>query len=55
MLRHHTHHIIWQITGIKDSKSRNIVIAIELDRHEGFTEVSSIRSIYGRDNLAFFI
>ena len=31
------------------------MVAIELDRGEGFTQVISIRSVYGRDNLAYFI
>jgi hypothetical protein len=43
------------ITNIVDQKERYIVIAIELDRQEGFTKVNSIRSLYGRDNLACFI
>ena len=43
------------VTEIKDSKSRNIVVAIEFNRKEAFTEVNSIRSIYGRDNLPWFI
>ena len=43
------------ITSIVDQKERNIVVAIEFDRQEGFTNVNSIRSIYGRDNLSFFI
>ncbi len=43
------------ITSITDDKDRNIVIAIEFNRQEGFTQVNSIRSIYGRDNLAYFI
>ena len=30
-------------------------MAIELDRQEGFSEVNSIRSLYGRDNFSFFI
>ena len=43
------------ITSILDLKGRHIVIAMECERQEGFTSVTSIRSIYGRDNLAFFI
>ena len=43
------------ITSIEDQKDRNIVVAIEFDRLEGFTQVNSIRSVYGRDNLDFFI
>ena len=43
------------ITRVIDQKDRNIVVAIEFDRQEGFANVSSIRSVYGRDNLATFI
>ena len=43
------------ITSVEDQKDRNIVIAIEFDRQEGFTQVNSIRSVYGRDNLDYFI
>lgn len=43
------------VTSIRDIKMRNIVVAIELDRQEGFSEVNSIRSLYGRDNFSFFI
>lgn len=43
------------ITSITDQKERNIVVAIEFDRQEGFSRVNSIRSIYGRDNMDFFI
>ena len=43
------------ITDITDSKNRNIVIAIEINRQESFDRVNSIRSIYGRDNWAYFI
>lgn len=43
------------ITDVKDQKNRSIVIAIELERQEGFTKMISIRSIYGRDNLSFYI
>ena len=32
-----------------------IVIAIELERVEGFSKVISIRSIYGRDNIDSYI
>ena len=43
------------ITDVRDYKERFIVIAIELKRQEGFEDVVSIRSIYGRDNLDFYI
>ena len=43
------------ITEVSDNKGRNIVIAIEFDRKESFSEVNSIRSVYGRDNLLWFI
>ena len=43
------------ITSIEDQKDRNIVIAIAFNRQEGFTEVNSIRSVYGRDNMEYFI
>lgn len=43
------------ITTVPDEKMRNIVIAMELNRCEGFSLVNSIRSIYGRDNLSFYI
>ena len=43
------------ITKIIDQKNRNIVVAIEFNKQEGFTNVNSIRSIYGRDNLDFYI
>ena len=43
------------ITSIEDQKDRNIVVAIEFNRQEGFTQVNSIRSVYGRDNLDYFI
>ncbi len=43
------------ITAVVDGIGRNIVVALELNHKEGFTEVNSIRSLYGRDNLAFFI
>ncbi|MBQ9359883.1 MAG: hypothetical protein IJT96_02470 [Lachnospiraceae bacterium] len=43
------------ITSIVDQKDRNIVVAIEFDRQEGFTNVNSIRSLYGRENLDFFV
>lgn len=43
------------ITSIIDQNMRNIVIAIELGRQEGFMKVISIRSIYGRDNLGYYI
>ena len=43
------------ITNVADPKDRNIVVAIEFGRQEGFTNVNSIRSLYGRDNLAYFI
>lgn len=46
---------ILAITSVKDGRGRNVVVAIELDRGEGFTQVISIRSVYGRDNLAYFI
>ena len=46
---------ILAITSVKDGRGRNVVVAIELDRGEGFTQVTSIRSVYGRDNLAYFI
>ena len=43
------------ITDVEDLKGRKIVVAIELNRKEGFTSVNSIRSVYGRDNLDFYI
>lgn len=43
------------ITSVEDQKDRSIVVAIEFDRQEGFTQVNSIRSVYGRDNLAYFV
>lgn len=43
------------ITTVPNEKMRNIVIAMELNRCEGFSLVNSIRSIYGRDNLSFYI
>lgn len=43
------------ITSVKDQKDRKIVVAIEFNRQEGFTQVNSIRSVYGRDNLDYFI
>ncbi len=43
------------ITNIEDNKCRNIVIAIEFNREECFNRVNSIRSVYGRDKLDFFI
>ena len=43
------------ITGVEDQNDRNIVVAIEFNRQETFTQVNSIRSIYGRDNLDYFI
>ena len=43
------------LTGVVDQKNRSIVVAIEIGRQEGFSMVNSIRSIYGRDNLPFFI
>jgi hypothetical protein len=43
------------ITSVVDRKDRNVVVAIEFDRREGFANVNSIRSLYGRDNLSFFI
>ena len=43
------------ITNIEDYKHRNIVVAIEFNREEGFNRVNSIRSVYGRDNIDYFI
>ncbi len=43
------------VTGVLDQKDRNIVVVIEVDRQEAFTRVNSIRSVYGRDELSFFI
>ncbi len=43
------------ITSIKDDKSRNIVVAVELDKQENFSSVNSILSPYGRDNLKHYI
>ena len=43
------------ITSMTDDKDRNIIIAIEFNRQEGFAQVNSIRSIYGRDKLEYFI
>lgn len=43
------------LTEVIDQKERNIVIAIELERLEGFSKVISVRSIYGRDNINNYI
>lgn len=43
------------VTSVKDCNKRNIVIAIKLNKQEGFSMVNSIRSIYGRDRMAYFI
>ena len=43
------------ITNILDYKRRNIVVAIELGKIEGFNQVNSIRSLYGRDNILKYI
>lgn len=43
------------ITEIRDDKDRTIVVAVDLERQEGFEQVNSIRSTYGRDNLERFI
>ena len=43
------------ITSVEDQNDRNIVVAIEFNRQEGFTQVNSIRSVYGRDNLEYYI
>ncbi len=43
------------MTSVKDEKDRRIVVAIDLGRREGFVQVNSVRSIYGRDNLDFFV
>ena len=43
------------VTDLLDKKSRNIIIALRLDREEAFSLVTSIRSIYGRDNFPFFV
>ena len=43
------------ITSIIDASERNIVIALKLARQEGFINVTSVRSIYGRNNLSAFI
>jgi len=43
------------ITSVEDQKGRNVVVAIEFDRQEGFSKVNSVRSLYGRDNLSFFV
>ena len=43
------------ITDVEDLKGRKIVAAIELNRMEGFTAVNSVRSVYGRDHLDFYI
>ena len=43
------------ITEVKDNKNRNIVIAISVNHQENFSFVSSIRSIYGRDNINYYI
>ena len=43
------------VTNIIDQRNRNIVIAIELNKCEGFNQVNSIRSIYGRDHFSLFV
>jgi len=48
-------HSLLIITEVKDNKDRTIVIAIELERAEGFSKVISVRSIYGRDNIDSYI
>ena len=55
VFRGKTDKTILVITEVSDNKGRNIVIAIEFDRKESFSEVNSIRSVYGRDNLLWFI
>lgn len=43
------------ITDIKDFNDRNIVVAVELNKKDGFETVNQILSPYGRDNLAEYI
>ncbi len=43
------------ITNIKDINNRNIVVAVELNKKEGFETVNQILSPYGRDNLSEYI
>ena len=43
------------LTEIKDTKNRNIVVAIDLSQNDGFRCVNNIRSLYGRDNLSMFL
>lgn len=39
------------ITGVDVHKTRNTVVAIELDSQEAFMQVNSIRGVYGKDNF----
>ena len=43
------------ITGVYDQKNRSVVIAVDFHKVEGFTQVNSIRSLYGRDKLLQYI
>lgn len=43
------------ITEVVDRKNRSIVIALEIGRREAFVDVTSIRSIHGRDNFESFL
>ncbi|MBQ6734681.1 MAG: hypothetical protein IJR00_07215 [Lachnospiraceae bacterium] len=43
------------ITSVKDNMGRNLAVALDLRREEGFEVVSSIRSIHGRENVERFI
>lgn len=54
-MRPELHNSLIVLTEIKDSKDRNIVVAVDLEQEENFRTVNSIRSLYGRDNLADFI
>ena len=44
------------VTDTRDNKGRAVIIAVHLNRHEGFNEVNRISSVYGKDNeLDFFV
>ncbi len=43
------------VTEVNDNRGRNIVVAVDLNRQNGFISVNRISTLFGRDNLSLYL